>query len=176
MYRQTDTQTDTKVNKEGTLSGFQEFFLQPIIKDRSNIDLLYWKRMRGNEVFEITPPALFCFQCRTPEFRCSPGRFDPRKIFSTGRGATCLRYHYLKTISYSDTISSSAGSWPSTHLSSFELLFPKKKRLNSFHSFKPFSETINSWCFSLNPQTSHYIHLSAVYPDWTTHANLRQCI
>ena len=30
-------QTDTKVNTEDTLSGFQEFFLQPIIKDRSNI-------------------------------------------------------------------------------------------------------------------------------------------
>ena len=33
----TDRQTDTKVNTEDTLSGFQEFFLQPIIKDRSNI-------------------------------------------------------------------------------------------------------------------------------------------
>ena len=31
---QTDGQTDTKVTTEGTLSGFQEFFLQPIIKDR----------------------------------------------------------------------------------------------------------------------------------------------
>ena len=33
---QTDTQTDThtKVTTEGTLLGFQEFFLQPIIKDR----------------------------------------------------------------------------------------------------------------------------------------------
>ena len=31
----TDRQTDTKVNTEDTLSGFQEFFLQPIIKDRS---------------------------------------------------------------------------------------------------------------------------------------------
>ena len=35
---QTDThtqrQTHTKVTTEGTLSGFQEFFLQPIIKDR----------------------------------------------------------------------------------------------------------------------------------------------
>ena len=36
-HRLTDTQTDTKVNTEETLSGFQEFFLQPIIKDRSNI-------------------------------------------------------------------------------------------------------------------------------------------
>ena len=38
--RQTDTQTDrqthTKVTTVGTLSGFQEFFLQPIIKDRPN--------------------------------------------------------------------------------------------------------------------------------------------
>ena len=36
-HMQTDTQTDTKVITEDTLSGFQEFFLQPIIKDRSNI-------------------------------------------------------------------------------------------------------------------------------------------
>ena len=33
---QTDRQTDTKGNTEDTLSGFQEFFLQQIIKDRSN--------------------------------------------------------------------------------------------------------------------------------------------
>ena len=33
---QTDGQTHTKVNTEDTLSGFQEFFLQPIIKERSN--------------------------------------------------------------------------------------------------------------------------------------------
>ena len=32
--RQTHRQTDTKVNTEGTLSGFQDFSLQPIIKDR----------------------------------------------------------------------------------------------------------------------------------------------
>ena len=32
----TDRQTDTKVNTEDTLSGLQEFFLQPIFKDRSN--------------------------------------------------------------------------------------------------------------------------------------------
>ena len=31
------TQTDTKVNTEDTLSGFQEFFFQPIIKDQSNM-------------------------------------------------------------------------------------------------------------------------------------------
>ena len=31
-----DRQTDTKVTTEGTLSGFQEFFLQLIIKDRPN--------------------------------------------------------------------------------------------------------------------------------------------
>jgi len=33
---QTNRQTDTKVNTEDTLSGFQDFSLQPIIKDRSN--------------------------------------------------------------------------------------------------------------------------------------------
>jgi len=32
---QTDTRTDTKVNTGDTLSGFQDFFLQPIIKDQS---------------------------------------------------------------------------------------------------------------------------------------------
>ena len=32
--RQTDRQTHTKVTTVGTLSEFQEFFLQPIIKDR----------------------------------------------------------------------------------------------------------------------------------------------
>ena len=34
--RQTHRQTDTKLNTEDTLSGFQDFFLQSIIKDRSN--------------------------------------------------------------------------------------------------------------------------------------------
>ena len=33
---QTDRQTHTKVNIEDTLSGSQEYFLQLIIKDRSN--------------------------------------------------------------------------------------------------------------------------------------------
>ena len=32
-------QTDTNVTTVGTLSGFQEFFLQPIIKDRPNMPL-----------------------------------------------------------------------------------------------------------------------------------------
>ena len=36
---QTHRQTDTKVNTEDTLSGFQEYFLQPIIKERSNYPL-----------------------------------------------------------------------------------------------------------------------------------------
>ena len=35
-WLQTDRQTHTKVTTEGTLSGFQEFFLQPLIKDRPN--------------------------------------------------------------------------------------------------------------------------------------------
>ena len=33
---QTDTQTGMKMTTVGTLSGFQEFFLLPIIKDRPN--------------------------------------------------------------------------------------------------------------------------------------------
>ena len=36
-HAQTDRQTHMKVKIEDTLSGFQEFSLQPIIKDRSNI-------------------------------------------------------------------------------------------------------------------------------------------
>ena len=34
--RHTDRHTYTKVNPEDTLSGFRQFFLQHIIKDRSN--------------------------------------------------------------------------------------------------------------------------------------------
>ena len=34
--------TDTKVNTEDTLSAFQEFFLQLIIKDRSNKNNVYY--------------------------------------------------------------------------------------------------------------------------------------
>ena len=37
---QSHGQIDTKVNTEGPLSGFQDFFLQPIIKDRPNIDVV----------------------------------------------------------------------------------------------------------------------------------------
>ena len=33
-HLRTDTHTHTKVTTVGTLSGFQDFFLQPIIKDR----------------------------------------------------------------------------------------------------------------------------------------------
>ena len=36
----TDRQSHTKVNTENTLSGFQEFSLQPIIKDRSKIRVI----------------------------------------------------------------------------------------------------------------------------------------
>ena len=43
-------QTDTKVNTEGTLSGFQDFFLQPIIKDRPNKHVPF-----------ITPKNLFLY-------------------------------------------------------------------------------------------------------------------
>ena len=44
--RQADWHTDTKVNTEDTLSGFQEFFLKPIIKDRSNI--FYFPMSQGS--------------------------------------------------------------------------------------------------------------------------------
>ena len=37
----TDGQTDTKLTTVGTLPGFQEFFLQPIIKDRPNIYIMF---------------------------------------------------------------------------------------------------------------------------------------
>ena len=36
----TDTRTDTQSDYLGTLSGFPEFFLQPIIKDRPNISTI----------------------------------------------------------------------------------------------------------------------------------------
>ena len=42
------TKTDTKVNTEDTLSGFQDFILQPIIKDRSTI----WGANFTQKVFE----------------------------------------------------------------------------------------------------------------------------
>ena len=41
------THTHTKVNKEDNLSGFQELFLQPIIKDRSNM-LISFKYFQGS--------------------------------------------------------------------------------------------------------------------------------
>ena len=44
-HRHSDIQTDKNVNTEDTLSGFQEFFLQLIIKDRSN--------MYGNIIFKL---------------------------------------------------------------------------------------------------------------------------
>ena len=52
MYTQTDkqTQTDTKVNTDDTLAEFEEFFLQPIIKDRYNIADL--TRGRGPAVYK----------------------------------------------------------------------------------------------------------------------------
>ena len=45
-FLETDGQTHTKVNTDGTLSGFQEFFLQPIIKDRSNKTV--WESPKGS--------------------------------------------------------------------------------------------------------------------------------
>ena len=41
-YTHTHTHTHThRVTTEGTLSGFQDFFLQPIIKDRPNIIMTF---------------------------------------------------------------------------------------------------------------------------------------
>ena len=58
--RHTDRQTDTKVTTVGTLSGFQEFFLQPIIKERSNISsrevLWIWKQ---NAIWGAIVPFVF---------------------------------------------------------------------------------------------------------------------
>ena len=54
---QTDRQTHTKVTTEGTLSGFQEFFLQPIIKDRPNTPLLVRQVINRNPI-----PNLFNHQ------------------------------------------------------------------------------------------------------------------
>ena len=52
----TDRHTHTKVNTEDTLSGFQELFLQPVIKDRSNMFTVdsFMKHCRasgGNSIF-----------------------------------------------------------------------------------------------------------------------------
>ena len=48
-HRHTDTHTD-RVTTEGTLSGFQDFFLQPIIKDRPNTMFYLIKNRKWNIV------------------------------------------------------------------------------------------------------------------------------
>ena len=45
----TDGQTHMKVNTEGTLSGFQDFFFQPIIKDRPNKSLQFFYGTRFSQ-------------------------------------------------------------------------------------------------------------------------------
>ena len=45
-HRHIGTHTHTQVNTEDTLSGFQKCFLQPIIKDRSNITFLKNKKIQ----------------------------------------------------------------------------------------------------------------------------------
>ena len=55
---QTDRNTDPKVNTEDTLSGFQEFVLQHIIKDRSKNDPLNCE----NHFFNINY-FLMCWIC-----------------------------------------------------------------------------------------------------------------
>ena len=48
----TDGQTHTKVTTEGTLSGFQEFFLQPIIKDRPKMPF-FLIRFLGQKMWSV---------------------------------------------------------------------------------------------------------------------------
>ena len=49
----TDAQTDTKVNTEGTLSGFQDFFLQSTIKDRPNTCSVPGEGVWDHDVYEL---------------------------------------------------------------------------------------------------------------------------
>ena len=48
-HRRTDRQTHTKVTTVGTLSGFQEFLLQPIIKDRPNDQNTHFQQQKTNK-------------------------------------------------------------------------------------------------------------------------------
>merc|ERR1712102_49226 len=55
---QTDRRTHTKVKTEGTLSGFQEFFLQPIIKDRpKNMNSTPTRYTAGRDSAIPSPPS-----------------------------------------------------------------------------------------------------------------------
>ena len=63
VHRRTDTQTHRqthRVTTEGTLSGFQDFFLQPIIKDRPNINFFFFAHVSDkNNTFVnifLSPP------------------------------------------------------------------------------------------------------------------------
>ena len=48
------THTHTKVTTEGTLSGFQEFYLQPIIKDRPNKHISTLSTHPGNQYWLLS--------------------------------------------------------------------------------------------------------------------------
>ena len=54
VHRRTHTQTHTKVATEGTLSGFQDFSLQPIIKDGPNIITI----AGPTQLFQLLQPAV----------------------------------------------------------------------------------------------------------------------
>ena len=75
---QTDTQTQTNVTTVGTLSGFQEFFLQPIIKDRPNmrdvccllhtlilLHILFLCTNRDFPHYKLCATAPLCFQTQS---------------------------------------------------------------------------------------------------------------
>ena len=77
---QMDRQTDTKVTTEGTLSGFQEFFLQPKIKDRPNIFSSFPPSSKKSPKTPFVFPISLCFSSSVigdpwshpPFFRCPP--------------------------------------------------------------------------------------------------------
>ena len=64
---QTDRQTHMKMTTVGTLSGFQEFFLQPTIKDRPN------ENGYSNAYHFLTSGSSHSIMYRTPTFEHSMG-------------------------------------------------------------------------------------------------------
>ena len=82
---QTDTQTDTKVNTEDTLSWFQDFFLQPIIMDQSNK--------------AHTQCSTMSYQEKQPKKNFNIFSYLPLSCRSTLR-ATCVQYKF--TFSHSE--------------------------------------------------------------------------
>ena len=111
---QTDGQTHTKVTTEGTLSGFQEFFLQPIIKDRpKNVFLSHappWTdgptHRMTNEGFRVS--WFFSFNLSS--------RIGPKKKLQTYTGAifvhlTVWKYPLWNRECYWRCLLISCGDW-----------------------------------------------------------------